>query len=107
MTFITQIKSIESSRRLLGTLRKSHKLQSLEGKEGALEESNKLKSNLYLLIAPFVSDWVDSLISPSGLLLVVPPLYLQSKWVAISSPPLACSPSFSFIGGVGKNKEGE
>jgi hypothetical protein len=40
-----------------------------------------------------VSDWVDSLIGPSGLLLLV-----------VSPPPCmyACSPSFSFMGGFGK-----
>jgi hypothetical protein len=44
---------------------------------------------LYLGTAPCFSDWVDSLIGPSGLLLVVSHLFASNL-------------SFSFMGGVGK-----
>jgi hypothetical protein len=55
-----------------------------------------------LLIVPSlpagsVFDWVDSLIGPDGLLLVICPALL-------CSPNLFCSPNFSFMGGVGKKK---
>jgi hypothetical protein len=49
---------------------------------------NGPRKSYLLTLLPVVSDWLDSLIGPSGLLLVV-------------SPP-TCNSSFSFIGGVGK-----
>jgi len=57
-----------------------------------------------LLIVPSlpggsVFDWVDSLIGPDGLLLVICPA------LPCSAPPIYfCSPNFSFMGGVGKKK---
>ncbi len=58
-------------------------------------------SKFYLLIVPSlpggsVFDWLDSLIGPGGLLLLVCPGLL---------PNLICSPNFSFMGGVGKTEE--
>jgi hypothetical protein len=58
---------------------------------------------LYLLVFPSlpggsVSDWLDSLIGPDGLLLVV---CLALAWPGLACN-LFCSPNFSFMGGVGK-----
>ncbi len=71
-------------------LDESHQYNPVNPLEDCLEPLNSLinTDKSYLLTAPSFSlaryfDW--------------------SKWVAISSIPCTCSPSFTFMGGVGKN----
>jgi hypothetical protein len=77
----SSLKSSESTGRLL---KPWNILQISEPRNGLITQSNRIYWRF-----PF-SDWLDSLIGPSGLLLV--PFQVPTTW----------STSFNFMGGVGK-----
>jgi hypothetical protein len=72
-------------------------MHSFQGPGTALEESNKY-TQIVLINCPRVSDWLDGLIGPGELLLLVSHLFAVPA--AISSLPPICSPNFSLMVGI-------